>query len=146
MSTAEMGIFIADSRTEFRPGETLKVSALWALPVAPGALEARLFWHTRGKGTEDVGVVAVEKIAGAEAAGERSVSFTLPMQPWSFSGKLVSLLWAVELVAEPGGQSARAEFTLSPDGREILLHGGDGGGETPVKSAGQADDDVARAG
>lgn len=136
MSTAELGIFITDGRTGFRPGELLTVSALWALPVAPGTLEARLFWYTRGKGTEDVGVVAVETIAGAEAAGERSVTFTLPMQPWSFSGKLVSLLWAVELVAEPGGQAARAEFTLSPDGREILLHGGGGDEGAPVKSGG----------
>ena len=128
MSTAELGIFIAGGQTGFRPGETLNVSALWALPVAPGMLEARLFWYTRGKGTEDVGVVAVEKISGAEAAGERTLSFALPVQPWSFSGKLVSLLWAVELVAEPGGQSARAEFTLSPDGTEILLHGADGSG------------------
>lgn len=135
MSTSELGLFIADNRTAFRPGDTLVVSALWALPVAPGSLEARLFWYTRGKGTEDVGVVAVETIAGAEVAGERSLRFKLPVQPWSFSGKLISLLWAVELVAEPGGQSARAEFTVSPDGREILLHGGGDDG-TSVKSGG----------
>jgi hypothetical protein len=136
MSNAEeLGVFIADGRTGFRPGEILSVSALWALPAAPGTLEARLFWYTRGKGTEDVGVAAVERIENAPAAGERSVSFKLPVQPWSFSGKLISLLWAVELVAEPGGQSARAEFTLSPDGREILLHGGGDSG-APVEGEG----------
>ena len=45
MSTAELGIFITDGRTEFRPGETLSVSALWALPAAPGTLES-YFHHT----------------------------------------------------------------------------------------------------
>ncbi len=131
MSTpSELGIFIADNRTHFRPGETLVVSTLWALPDVPETLEVRLFWYTRGKGTQDVDIVATQQIGKAEAAGERSLTFTLPMQPWSFSGKLISLIWAVELVAEPGERSARAEFTLSPDGAEILLNensGADGG-------------------
>lgn len=121
MSASDLGIFIAEGRIAFTPGETLNVSALWALPNAPETLEVRLFWFTRGKGKEDVGVVAVERIDSA-AAGERALSFRLPAEPWSFSGKLISLLWAVELVAEPGGHSARAEFTLSPDGAEILLY------------------------
>ncbi|MGC4072837.1 MAG: hypothetical protein QM760_10005 [Nibricoccus sp.] len=134
MSTGiEMGIFLADGRTDFRPGETLGVSALWALSEKPATLEVRLFWYTRGKGAEDVGVIAVQTIENAGAAGERSLSFKLPSQPWSFSGKLISLIWAVELVAEPGGHSARAEFALSPDGAEILLHGD---GTTLVKSGG----------
>lgn len=135
-TTAELGVFIANGRTSFRPGETLSVSVLWALPEKPATLEARLFWYTRGKGTEDVGIVAVERIEAAPAAGERNLSLKLPVQPWSFSGKLVSLLWAVELVAEPGGQSARAEFTLSPDGAEILLHGDGGEGGALVKGGG----------
>jgi hypothetical protein len=123
MNTTDLGIFIADGRTAFRSGETLSVSALWALPVAPSQLEVRLFWYTRGKGTEDVSVVAVERVDNPPAAGERSWQFKLPVQPWSFSGKLISLVWAVELVVEPSARAARAEFTLSPDGREILLHG-----------------------
>jgi hypothetical protein len=130
MSTSnELGIFIVENRTAFRPGELLSVSALWALPTAPQSLEVRLFWFTRGKGTQDDAIVAVQQIEAPEAAGERTLTFRLPAQPWSFSGKLISLIWAVELVAEPGSRAARAEFTLSPDGAEILLHasGGDGG-------------------
>jgi hypothetical protein len=122
MSASDLGLFIAEGRTAFLPGETLTVSALWALQEAPVQLEARLFWYTRGKGTEDVGVVAVERVENPPAAGERSWSFKLPVQPWSFSGKLISLVWAVELVVEPGSRATRAEFTLSPDGNEILLH------------------------
>lgn len=127
----ELAVFIEGGRAEFRPGETLRVSALWALGAAPERLEARLFWYTRGKGTDDVGVVETRRIEGAEAAGERTVAFTLPGEPWSFSGKLISLIWAVELVAEPGGRVARVEFSMSPDGREILLHG-----DAAVKSGG----------
>lgn len=122
MKNDELGLFIDHNQTGFAPGAFLELSALWALPAAPASLEVRLFWYTRGKGTEDVKVVATEKIATPAAAGEARLRFTLPAAPWSFSGKLVSLVWAVELVAEPGARSTRCEFFLSPSGKEILLH------------------------
>jgi len=121
MNNAELGLFTADNRTGFKPGETLELLVLWALPAKPASLEVRLFWFTRGKGTEDVEVVANETILTDNAAGESTVRFTLPDAPWSFSGKLISLLWAAELVAEPGARAARCEFTLSPTGAEIIL-------------------------
>jgi hypothetical protein len=121
MSNEELGLFTADNRTAFKPGEPLELSALWALPTQPASLEVRLFWFTRGKGTEDVEVVATEKIAAAAPAGEASAHFTVPAAPYSFSGKLISLTWAAELVAEPGARSTRLEFILSPTGHEIIL-------------------------
>jgi hypothetical protein len=116
----ELDIFPNDNRAERRPGETVELSAMWALGKAPRVLEARLFWFTRGKGTEDLEVVATEQVAIPTIAGERVFRFTLPAGPWSFSGKLISLLWAVELVADD--KSARWDFTLAPDGCEIRLH------------------------
>ena len=44
-----------------------------------------------------------------------------PEAPHSFSGALISLIWAVELLVEPGGLSERIEITVSPTGEEILL-------------------------
>lgn len=123
MSNNELGLFIEDNRTAFKPGDTLALSVLWALPARPDSLEVRLFWYTRGKGTEDVEILATEKIACDDAAGEDRVRFTLPVAPWSFSGKLISLIWAAELIAEPGSRVARCEFVLSPTGQEVLLHG-----------------------
>ena len=121
MSNQELGLFTADNRTAFKPGETLELSVLWALPAKPESLEVRLFWFTRGKGTEDIEVVATEKIATTAPAGEASARFTLPAAPYSFSGKLISLTWAAELVAEPGARSSRLELILSPTGQEIIL-------------------------
>jgi len=123
MSNQELGIFIENDRTAFTPGETLELSVLWALPEKPTSLEVRLFWYTRGKGTEDVEVVATESIVAIAAAGEGKARFALPAAPYSFSGKLISLLWAAELVVEPGARSTRCEFTLSPTGKEIQLSG-----------------------
>jgi hypothetical protein len=119
MSANELSISPADNRTDRRPGETVEFSALWALQKKPSAVEARLFWFTRGKGTEDVGIVARLQVPAPEAAGEYRFRFTLPDSPYSFSGRLISLLWAVELLA--GDEVARCEFTLAPDGREIVL-------------------------
>jgi hypothetical protein len=118
--TEELGIFPIDNRTAWRPGETVELSAMWALRQPPGMLEARLFWYTRGKGTEDLEVVASQPVSHPAAAGEYRFRFTLPLEPWSFSGKLITLGWAFELVADK--QSARWDFALGPEGREILLH------------------------
>jgi hypothetical protein len=119
-TTDELDIFPNDNRTERQPGETVELSAMWALKKAPRELEARLFWFTRGKGTEDVEVIATERVAAPASAGEQVFRFKLPEGPWSFSGRLISLLWAIELVADD--KSARWDFTLAPGGREIRLH------------------------
>jgi len=102
-----------------KPREVLELIVQWSLPSVPTSLEARLFWFTRGKGTEDVAVIATEVVPATSAQGTHRVRFTLPEAPYSFSGKLISLIWAVELVADK--TAARWEFVLAPQGREILL-------------------------
>ncbi len=89
------------------------------LDRAPRSVEARLLWHTSGKGYEDVGVVAT---VGFDAAGQedtRSFRFTAPEAPYSFRGTLVTLGWVVELVALPGNESARVEVVIAPGGKAI---------------------------
>jgi hypothetical protein len=125
MSDADFALFLDDNRSAWKPGERLRAHALWALDRAPTTLEARLFWTTRGKGTEDGALVATQSLPHPAAAGEHTFEFTLPSAPYSFSGQLISLVWAVELVAEPGGRAERCEFVLAPEGREIVLHPAD---------------------
>jgi hypothetical protein len=124
MSTNFLWIEPVDARSDREPGETVELVAKWTLVARPAVLEARLFWRTSGKGTEDLAVVARQSVpaALATARGEHGFCFTLPQEPWSFSGKLISLQWAVELVADD--ESVRWEFTLAPGGREVRLHGG----------------------
>jgi hypothetical protein len=109
----------ASGDTLRKPRGVLEVVVQWSLPSPADRLEARLVWFTRGKGTEDVGIVATERIESPEARGQRRIRFTLPDAPYSFSGRLISLLWAVELVADRA--AVRWEFVLAPEGREILL-------------------------
>ncbi len=109
-----------EGRTSFRPGEVVRGTASWSLEAPPSSVEVQLIWFTQGKGNRDVGSVeSVPAIPGAE--GRHAFAFTLPNGPYSFSGTLVSLLWAVEVVALPASEAALAELVVSPSGREILL-------------------------
>jgi hypothetical protein len=119
MNADELSISPLDRRTNFQPGECVEFSALWAMQKPPASVEARLFWFTRGKGTEDVEIVAALQVPSPGPAGEHVFRFTLPHSPYSFSGRLISLSWAVELIA--GRASSRCEFVLAPDGHEIVL-------------------------
>jgi hypothetical protein len=101
-----------------KPGGVIELEASWSLPETPRSLTTRLFWFTRGKGIQDFGLVATEPLPGT-VRGEQRVKFTLPAAPYSFSGKLVSLVWAVELVADDV-EAARWEFVLAPEGTPIL--------------------------
>lgn len=113
-------IQLADNRASLHPGEIVSGQASWQVDRAK-SVQIRLFWYTSGKGTRDVDVVDSIDITDPQPAGRSDYRFQLPEEPYSFSGKLISLIWAVEVVIEPGARSARAEFTMTPTGAEILL-------------------------
>jgi hypothetical protein len=122
-----MTLATLDGRTSFQPGETISAAAEWELRAPPAAIEARLFWHTSGKGCPDLMIVQTLHWEQLEAKGRREFELRLPREPFSFSGKLISLAWAVELVELPSGESARLEIVVSPTGQEIILHKGKAG-------------------
>ncbi len=117
----QLTIELRDGKTQFRPGEMIQGAAYWKFPSAPKSLEARLFWHTRGKGTEDVLILDSYAFANAKSEEARPFEFEAPEAPYSFSGKLVSVIWALELVAKPGEESQRVDITISPTGKEVVL-------------------------
>ncbi len=118
---SQLKIAIKEDRKTFRPGETVVGAVGWKRDVAPKSAELRLFWFTRGKGTQDVGVVTTEHFDAPQAEEARPFRFTLPAAPYSFSGKLISVVWALELVLEPGDETARVELIVSPTEHEIIL-------------------------
>jgi hypothetical protein len=108
-------------RTAFRPGELATGSVAWRLDQPATDLEVRLFWFTQGKGTKDVRVTAIRRINVVGSQGRGGFRFKLPDSPYSFSGKLISLTWAIEAVAQPGERSARVEIVVAPEGKEVRL-------------------------
>ena len=111
------------NNTEFTPGDSLSGILSWNVPRGTESIELRLFWFTSGRGTQDIESVdeLTWPISDTLLQGSEKFTFTLPLEPYSFSGKLVSLTWALEAVALPDETSARKEFTLTPNGQEIVL-------------------------
>lgn len=118
-----------EHRTRFRCGESIDGTASWQLDEAPRTAEVRLFWYTRGKGTEDVGVAKTVRFDHPQREDSREFQIDVPNRPYSFSGKLISLIWAIELLIEPGGHVQRLDLIISPDGHEIVLHQSGASGE-----------------
>jgi hypothetical protein len=117
----KLSIELNDGKAAFAPGERVEGRIEWGLGANPTALELSLLWYTRGKGTRDVCVLHTNRIEGPGGFGSDKFSFTLPPGPYSFSGKLISLIWALELTCTPGDETVRREVVVSPTGREILL-------------------------
>ncbi|MCX7047252.1 MAG: hypothetical protein NTX50_17405 [Candidatus Sumerlaeota bacterium] len=119
---SNLDIQITGGKTQFLPGEEIKGRISWRLDPKDKAIELRLFWFTKGKGTGDVGIVEKIPFENPLPEGASDFRFVLPESPHSFSGKLISLIWALELVARKTKATKRAEFTMGPDGKEILIH------------------------
>ena len=109
------------TRISFKPGASLAGHASWHVDAEPASAELRLFWYTQGKGTEDVGIVETITFTDPQRVDDRQFRLALPKGPYSFSGRLISLIWALELIIEPGSQTGRREFVMSPSGREIRI-------------------------
>jgi hypothetical protein len=97
----------------FAPGERLKGHVNY---TNTASAELRLFYYTEGKGTQDIEVIQTLPFQTPGA-----FEFQLPVGPYSFSGTLISLSWALELIVNPGDQLARLEFVVSPTAEEIDL-------------------------
>jgi len=117
----ELDINLRDNKTEYAPGQMVRGSVQWNVEGNSKGVEVLLLWYTAGKGTRDVGVIETTTIDNPGAFGSRDFAFTLPYGPYSFSGKLVSLIWVIEMTCSPDGQTARQEITVSPTGHEIIL-------------------------
>ena len=117
----ELKIETEGGRDAYDPGEELRGTVSWDLAAPAADVEVRLFWYTRGKGTTDVNVVKTQRFDAAGRRGRHDFRFVLPESPYSFSGKLISLVWALEAIAEPGERSARLDLIVAPDSKEIQI-------------------------
>jgi hypothetical protein len=120
---SSISLTLANSARSFEPGEPLEGEVVWQLDHNVPAIEIRLLWYTRGKGDTDETPVNVVKLGQPPRAGRQTFSFPAPRSPYSFSGKLISLCWAIEAVAPPEASSKREDITVAPGRREYVLPG-----------------------
>lgn len=119
-----LSLSIKADREIFAPGEEIEGQADWQLASPPERIYLRLFWFTRGKGTEDVAVVSESVFDHPGVTGTRTFKIPVPMSPYSFSGRLVSLIWALELTVKGADPTVTKEIVISPYGHEIDLTSG----------------------
>lgn len=117
----KLKIALHEDKTAFAPRETLDGVIEWNLDSNPRRLDLSLFWYTAGRGMRDAGMVHQLSFDGPGTHGSKEFSFPLPDGPFSVSGKLVSIVWALELTCSPGSETTRRDITLSPTGKEIVL-------------------------
>ncbi len=122
----EIRIDLPTEQRSFRPGETIEGVVSWACDDMPKAVDVRLLCYTTGKGTQDVMVAEVMQIDDPLASDSRVFSFRAPDGPPSFNGRLVSLTWAIDAVADLKGLfadiCARTDVVIAPEGKAIGLY------------------------
>ena len=106
---------------QFIPDEDITGEVLWSDLKPTDSIEIRLIWYTAGKGTRDIEVTYTNPITSVVSTGNETFNMTAPSYPYSFSGKLVSLIWAVEAVVLPSRDAATVPIVISPNRQEVLI-------------------------
>jgi hypothetical protein len=114
-------IDLVDDKGAFLPGEEIKGSLQWDLASAAEIIRLQLGWKTEGKGNEDSETLATEMISRPPLHGRKEFTFSLPEGPYSFSGKLISVVWYLKASMEPESEEHRIEIVVSPTRQEIIL-------------------------
>ena len=116
---SDISVVLQDRKETYRPGETVRGAAYWSLGGEPESVEVHLFWRTEGKGTTDTEIVASKTFTSPARTDRRDFELVLPDGPYSFAGKLIAILWSVEVVAEPGSEAGRQDIVVSPTGKPV---------------------------
>lgn len=117
----DLSIELRAGQTAYHPGQTLTGRLRWWFDHEPAQIELQLLWTTRGKGSVDTQVVNSIVIDNPGERGDREFSFDLPDSPYSFSGKLISLVWSLRAVAKKSKTEAQTTLLISPAMQEIQL-------------------------
>ncbi|MGI9590164.1 MAG: hypothetical protein ACR2P8_02255 [Myxococcota bacterium] len=121
-------IHVDGSRGAFAPGETRSDTLQWLADAPPGSVELRLLWYTEGRGDQDVGVARTLRVESPAAVGSAPFEFEAPTGPYSCTGRLLLIRWALEATLERGDDVARVELVLAPGGRAVDLVEAQAGG------------------
>lgn len=115
-----ISIRLGQSDAAYAPGDSIHGEVTWTEQERTKTIEARLIWYTLGFGSRDLQIVD-RTVWDATPEGRGRFDFQAPRQPYSFSGRLISLVWAVEVVTLPSKKAESATLVIAPERREIDL-------------------------
>ncbi len=87
----------------FRPGEEIigSVEVVSDGDVRCDHLYIRLTWHTEGRGDRDEATVeeldVFQGTLSSNTPVHREIRFRAPREPWSYTGKYVNIVWAIQV-------------------------------------------------
>lgn len=115
-------IVLKDNRKRFLPFEVIEGKIKYDLNRPSKEIAVDLVWTTMGKGTTDNyrADTAVISTMGSNR-GEGHFRLNAPAGPYSFSGKLVSIIWMISCGTEDDKEIAEKEIIISPVGREVVV-------------------------
>lgn len=118
-----MKLSLTCEQPAFVPGDIISGTIRWTdIKENSEQIDVRLIWYTRGKGQRNHEVLDTITIANPQKNGESGFQFAVPHRPYSFSGKLVSLVWSIEAIVFPDLEAEQLEVVISRDGKEIILN------------------------
>jgi hypothetical protein len=117
-----MSIETDNGRTTYHPGELVEGTLHWSADEALSNIELQAAWTTRGKGGTDTTIVDSIMLERPIPLGSKRFRLRLPDQPYSFSGKLISVLWYLKAIASPGVNEVEVPLIVSPTLREIVIN------------------------
>ncbi|MBB6428963.1 hypothetical protein [Algisphaera agarilytica] len=110
------------NQTHFVPGERIDGLAGWDFgPDSPKWVEVRLYWHTLGKGDEDIVVADSVRFEEPRGVDAQVFGFVTPAGPFSYEGRLIEIAWGIEVVAHRTKTTAQLDLTLSATGAPLKL-------------------------
>jgi hypothetical protein len=115
-------IILKDGRKRFQPYEVIEGKVKYDLNRPSSEITVDLVWTTMGKGTTDDYRADSSVIStGGSTRGEGKFRLNAPAGPYSFSGKLVSVIWMISCGTESDTEIAEKEIIISPVGSELVV-------------------------
>lgn len=107
-----------DSKTAFKPGESISGKVIWQLEKQTDALTITLGWQTSGRGSVDKGEEASIEVENPPLYGEREFAFEPPAGPYSYIGRFMQIHWQIEAGANRKDK-ASIDIVIAPHGKPV---------------------------
>ena len=117
----KISIELKDGKTSYNPGEKIRGELEWELAQEVPEITINIFWYTEGIGEQDSELAKTEVIKAPLQNDRQNFEIDLPMAPYSYSGQITALKWAIEATAMKDKVKDVKEFSMAPGNREIIL-------------------------